>query len=244
MIRVDESEKKPLLYFKNNLEDGIILLEAMREFKINKIIFASSAAVYGPNSRKLSDENHLKNPSSVYGLTKILFENILRFYSQNYGVDCTIFRIFNVAGTDPSGNLKECHKPETHLIPKTLEALNKGKPVIICGNNYDTPDGTCLRDFIHVNDVSAAFLSAIALSSDKNLFQVFNLGLGKAYSVKEVVELCSELTGKKTKIVFTEKRAGDSAVLVSNSDKARKLLNWNPKYNLKNMIIHTIKSLS
>lgn len=242
LIRIDESEKKPLKYFKNNVLEGISLLEVMRETGTDKIIYSSSAAVYGSGPGKKIRESHKTEPFSIYGLTKLEFEKILNFYNQKHNFKCIIFRIFNAAGADPSAKIREIHKPETHLIPRVLDSLNSQKPILIYGKNYNTPDGTCLRDYIHVNDISSAFISAISFLNKDKIFEIYNLGSGQAYSVKEVIDLCSKILNKKIKVIFKDRREGDLATLVSDNSKIKKLLKWKPKYKLKDMIIHTFKS--
>lgn len=242
LIRVEESFKKPSVYFKNNVDNSIILLEAMRESGVNKIIFSSSAAVYGLSKKRLISERNITKPVNPYGATKIAFEKILLRYNKKYGFSCISFRIFNVAGADPSGKLAELHKPETHIIPKTIQSIIKNKPVIIYGNNYKTSDNTCVRDYIHVNDVSSAFLSAL-LKTNK-IYRVFNLGCGKGHSVREVVDQCSIVLRKKPRIIFKNRRVGDPVVLIADNSKVKKILKWKPKYTLKEMILHTVKSQS
>jgi len=241
LMSVEESMRKPVLYFKNNIIAPVNLLEAMREAKVNKIIFSSSAAVYGFLKGKLINEKNETNPSSAYGLTKIIFEKILAYYNQTYGFSCISFRIFNAAGADPAGKLKELHNPETHIIPRTIKNILKNSPVVIYGKNYETSDGTCIRDYIHVNDISTAFLSAIPKTKDK-ICEVFNLSSGNGYSVKEVVDQCYFLLGKTPNVIFKNRRAGDPPILVADNKKVKTFLKWSQKYNLKDIISHTIKS--
>jgi UDP-glucose 4-epimerase len=236
LISVEESMKNPDLYFRNNIIESVSLLEVMKEEGINKIMFSSSAAVYG------STKNEIK-PANVYGLTKFAFENILKYYSQENGLKCIIFRLFNVAGADLSGDLIECHKPETHLIPCTIKSINLNKPVVIFAQNYSTPDGSCIRDYIHVNDVASAFLLAIPKFNEIK-YDIFDIGFGKGYSVKEVVDECFLLLKKEPKIIYKDRRAGDSAILLSDNKKAKRVLGWKPKYNLKDIILHTVNSQS
>lgn len=242
LISVEESMKNPAIYFKNNIIASANLLEAMKETKVDKIIFASSAAVYGVLGNKPIGEESATNPFSIYGLTKILFEKILTYYNQVHSFSCISFRIFNAAGFDRGGELKKTKKLETHIIPKVVKNIFQNKPVIIYGKDYNTPDGSCVRDYIHVNDISRAFLLAIPKTKDK-ICETFNLGFGKGYSVKEVVDQCLFLTKKKSKIIFGERRAGDPATLVSDNEKIKKILKWQTEYSLKDIILHTIKSL-
>jgi UDP-glucose 4-epimerase len=241
LISVEESMKNPDLYFKNNVFDAINLLEAMEESGVKRIIFSSSAATYGSLENKFLEEKNETNPTNIYGLTKLFFEDILKHYNKEHGFNCISFRLFNIAGADPSGKLKECHNPETHIIPKTIQSIYSGKPVMIYADNYPTPDGTCIRDYIHVDDVATAFLSAIPKTENK-ICEVFNIGSGKGYSVKEVVDKCYQLMHKEPKIIFEDRRQGDCASLIANNKKIKTFLDWELKYSLDDMILHTIKS--
>lgn len=225
LIRVDESSLKPKLYFENNVKGSICLLEAMRKAKIDKIAFASSAAVYG---------------DSIYGLTKKQFEEILKAYSDNYGISSISFRIFNASGADPSGEFKERHNPETHLIPNVLKLLKEDKPIIVFGNDYNTKDGTCVRDYVHVSDICDAFIAAIPRLSG---YKIYDISSGNKYSVKEIISLCSEILQKKAKILVKPKRKGDASYLIGNNKKIKSDLKWKPKYGIKEIISHAINAL-
>lgn len=242
LIRPDESMEKPLLYFKNNVSCGVVLLEAMKRFGIHHIIFASSCSVYGVSNNKAIKENFPCQPASMYGVTKSVFENILDFYSKDYGFSSISLRIFNASGLDPKGNLQENHRPETHVIPNILASLYSKKPIMVYGNNYKTKDGTCVRDYVHVNDISRAFSLAIYYALKHKTHQVFNIGAGRGYSVKEVIEAATLSTGKSAKVVFKKKRVGDQPFLVCDNTKAKALLPWKPQYNLEDIISHVIHS--
>ncbi|MCX6759725.1 MAG: UDP-glucose 4-epimerase GalE [Candidatus Nealsonbacteria bacterium] len=244
LIRVDESQKYPQRYFKNNVQGGVCLLNAMKDFNIDKMVFASSAAVYGKPKGSLIIENDNLNPHSVYGLTKMKFEEILAQYNKNYGIKSVSLRIFNASGADPSGKFKERHKPETHLIPNALKSLRFDKPIIVFGNDYSTKDGTCMRDYIHVNDISGAFILAIPrLINNQASYESYNLSSAKGYSVKQIIDLCSVAMKKDARVLFKDRREGDSPFLVANNLKIKKELNWKPKYAIKEIISHTISSL-
>ena len=243
LIRVEESMQNPDPYFRNNVAEGIRLLESMRRCGVKKMIFASSAAIYGLPREKFLKEDHLLHPVNVYGLTKLMFENTLRFYNKVYGMDSISFRFFNVAGADSSGMLKEYHSPETHLVPCALKNIVAKKPVCVFGKDYKTPDGTCIRDFIHVNDISSAFLLAVPRILGNNVCESFNLGSGKGYSVLDVVSACGRQMKISPKISWCPKRAGDPGILVARSKAANRILKWKPKYNLDEMVSTAVKSL-
>lgn len=242
-INIEESMRKPVLYFKNNVVAGLNLLGAMREAGIKKIIYSSSAAVYDSSASKRVKENDPLKPANTYGLTKTTFENVISSYSKIYGFDYIILRLFNVAGADPEGELKESHRPETHLIPRVLHSIFSKKPVVVYGNDYNTPDATCLRDYVHVNDVSQTFIKAIPVILKSHIAEVFNIGSGKARSVLDVIDACEKITNRKAKICWADRREGDPATLVANCGKAKKFLGWKAKYDLEDMVRHAINSL-
>lgn len=243
LIQVDESMRKPELYFNNNVNSGLKLLEAMRNCGVQKIIYASSGAVYGAPETKFIKEDYRLRPINVYGLTKVCFENTLNFYHRLFSFNCVIFRFFNVAGADPSGKIVESHKPETHLIPRILISINKNKPVVIFGSDYKTKDGTCIRDYIHVNDISIALTKAIPFVLKQKTFEIFNLASAKGYSVLDVLKTAEKVTGKKTKINWQPNRMGEPTMLVADYRKVKQMLKWTPKYSLEDIIAHTQKSL-
>lgn len=244
-IDVAESMKKPILYFSNNILSGLSLLEAMRECSVKKIVFSSSAAVYGEPKISPIKENHPKNPSNIYGLTKLEFEDILNYYHQNWGLEYISLRYFNAAGADPEGQLGERHDPETHLIPVILNKiiLDKDSLIPIYGTDYSTPDGTCIRDFVHVEDLARAHFLSIEYLQKHGGKNIFNLGMGHGYSVREVIESCQKVTNINIKTVEKKRRIGDPAILVADCTMAKKNLNWEPKYDLYQMIDHAWKFL-
>jgi len=242
LISVEESMRKPKSYFDNNFIKGFKLLESMKKCGVKKIIYSSSAAVYGLTSKKIISENCEKNPNNFYGLTKNLFEELLEYYSKVHNFNCINFRIFNVTGADPEGELKEYHRPETHLLPLVLRCMNFNRPVIIYGSDYNTPDGTCVRDYIHVNDVCRAILKAVPLLFQRKICESFNLGFGKGLSVLEVINTCGRIFKKNPKINWQEKRVGDPEILVADCGKIKRFLKWKPNYDLEKMIIHTFQS--
>ncbi|MCG1020146.1 UDP-glucose 4-epimerase GalE [Sutcliffiella horikoshii] len=235
---VGESVLKPQKYYKNNVITTINLLEAMLSHKVEKIIFSSSCAVYGNPTGQVIIETEKNNPINPYGHTKLICEKILENYSRAYNLTYINLRYFNVAGGHPTGVIGEYHNPETHLIPRVLEhLLGKYKDIRIFGNDYPTKDGTCIRDYIHVMDLAEAHkLALVALLKNHTINEVFNLGIGKGYSVKEVISKCEEVSGIKANIRYENRRIGDPAMLVASADKAKNELGWVPKYDINHMV--------
>ena len=236
LIQAGESMDSPEIYFENNVAQGIVLLEAMREAGVKKIIFSSTAALYGSPKYLPIDEEHPESPENFYGFTKQIFEQILKWYEKLFGFKYICLRYFNAAG---AGDLGDFHKKETHLIPKVLNALNGKEPEFkIYGSDYDTFDGTCIRDYIHVDDLCSAHLHALKYLFDKQKSNYFNLGTGKGISVKEIIATCEEVTGRKINCKLSERRAGDPPNLVASNNKARSILSWEPKSSsIKNIIL-------
>lgn len=231
---VDNATKHPDWYYVNNLQNGIELLEAMRRSNCRKIIFSSSAAVYGnPKSFPIGEHDETK-PLNPYGYTKLVFEKILQDYAMAFEFKYTIFRYFNPAGATRLHG--ELHNPETHIIPLVLQAVKRNKTVSIFGDNYPTKDGTCVRDYLHVVDVAQAHILALRdISVHPN--SVYNLGSEKGFTVKEVVKTAEKVTSRNVKVKIVGRRPGDPAVLVASSKRARKILRWKPKYgDLKTII--------
>lgn len=238
--QVAESQLKPSVYYENNVANTIKLLNAMVRYSINYFIFSSTAAVFGNPNYSPIDEAHEKTPINVYGKTKLMIEQLLEDYAEAHGLISCCLRYFNAAGADAEGKLGECHEPETHLIPICLEvALGKREKLHINGNDYDTADGTCVRDYIHVEDLAQAHLLALEHIMKTQCSETFNLGNGSGYSVAEVVQAVEKVTGQKLKVEMAERRPGDPAVLVANSDKIKHLLDWKTKHpELETIIQH------
>lgn len=237
---VGESVKDPQKYYINNLKNTLNLLEVMKDFNVNKFIFSSTCAVYGEPQKLPLIEDHPLNPMSPYGNSKLMVEKILEDYSKAYDLIYVSLRYFNAAGADPASKIGEWHNPETHLIPLVLDAASgRRESVSIYGTNYPTPDGTCIRDYIHVLDLAQAHYKALQYLNKKNRSQVFNLGNGNGFSVKEVIKACQEITGNQIKVIEDEPRPGDPPILVGSSKKARELLGWNPQWVDLNDIIST-----
>jgi UDP-glucose 4-epimerase len=237
---VGESEEVPHQYYRNNVSGGISLLEAMLRSGVRKIVFSSSAAVYGEPATVPLEEDHPTVPTNVYGNTKLIFENILKKYSEVYELRYVSLRYFNAAGADPEGQIGEDHTPETHLIPLVLDAaLGKRKDINIFGTDYDTPDGTCIRDYIHVSDLALAHILAIKQLGEGISSAVYNLGSERGFSVREVISHAERITGRKIPVSIGSRRVGDPARLVASSVKIKRALDWRPAWSGLDQIIET-----
>lgn len=227
-IQVGESVKSPAKYFANNYVQTLTLLDVLKDSNCKKIIFSSTAAVFGNPIEIPIDEDHPKNPINPYGLAKLMVENTLSWYGTAYGLKYCIFRYFNAAGA--TKHSMENHVNESHLIPLVFDAaLGKRDSITIMGSDYDTPDGTCIRDYIHIADLVEAHILALQYLTDHESNN-FNLGNGNGYSVKEVIDMVEKITGKKVPVTMGERRGGDADKLVASSQKARDMLGWQPKY--------------
>lgn len=236
---VGESVKNPLKYFNNNVRNSLQLLEIMNDLNVRTIVFSSSAAVYGEPERTPIAEERLPFPINPYGETKWIFERVLEAFCAAGKLDYISLRYFNAAGADPEGDLGEDHFPETHLIPICLLATIKGNPISIYGVDYDTPDGTCIRDYIHVTDIAQAHILALDRLREGGNSGVYNLGNGNGYSVREVIETVRKVTGKKAVSIEAPRRPGDPARLVASSEKISKELGWKPRYQDLGTIVET-----
>ena len=234
---VGESVTNPRKYFHNNVEGGLSLLNAAVEAGVKKIIFSSTCAVYGEVSKVPIDENIPREPVNPYGVTKLFFEQALEAYDRAYGLRFASLRYFNAAGADDSGEIGELHEPETHLIPLALRAAaGKGPELQIFGNDYPTPDGTCVRDYIHVNDLASAHVKALEhLVAGKPSVAV-NLGTGTGASVQEVIYAVEKTTGKRVPHKCVPRRPGDPPALVANPAKAQAVLGWKAERGLDNIV--------
>ncbi len=237
---VGESVVDPSKYYHNNVANTLNLLDVMREFDVKHCIFSSSCVTYGVPLAIPLTEDHLQHPINPYGKTKLMVEQILRDFDSAYGLSHVNLRYFNAAGADPDGEIGEKHDPETHLIPLVLYAAQgKREDVKILGTDYNTPDGTCIRDYIHVTDLADAHLRGLQYLMNGGKSDSFNLGNGKGFSVREVIETAKRVTGKGIKAISSERRAGDPPVLIGSSDKAKQILNWKPNYTDLSTIIET-----
>jgi UDP-glucose 4-epimerase len=238
---VSESVAKPDLYYQNNVVGSQNLLQAMLKHDVRNFIFSSTAAVYGVPNYTPIDEAHPQKPINPYGETKARVEEILLAHDRDHGLRSVSLRYFNAAGADPSGTIGEQHDPETHLIPNVLLSLlsGNGKPLSVFGNDYDTPDGTCVRDYVHVNDLCDAHLKSLAYLTKGGSSDVFNLGNGQGFSVLNIVSAAEAVTGKKIHYQITDRRPGDPPVLIASSAKARERLSWQPAYTEPQSIIES-----
>ncbi|MBD2872363.1 UDP-glucose 4-epimerase GalE [Paenibacillus arenilitoris] len=227
---VGESMKDPGKYYHNNVFGTLCLLEKMNEHGVRKIVFSSTAATYGEPENVPIDEFDRTLPTNAYGETKLAMEKMMKWFDVAHGVKFVSLRYFNAAGAHESGKIGEDHNPETHLIPIVLQAALGQRPHIsVFGDDYDTPDGTCIRDYIHVSDLADAHVLAVDRLRTGADSAVYNLGNGTGFSVKQVIDIARAVTGKEIPAVVEARRAGDPAVLVASSDRARKELGWNPK---------------
>ena len=237
---VGESVNNPLKYYRNNIARTIELLNAMVRNHVKYFIFSSSAAVYGEPVEIPIKENHPCTPTNPYGATKVAVEQLLNSCDYAYGLKSISLRYFNAAGADEAGKIGERHDPETHLIPLILKtAIGERENIKIFGTDYPTHDGTCIRDYVHVSDLAQAHLLALEALLSGAKSSVYNLGNSKGYSVREVIELARQVTGKTIRTIETERRPGDPAELVAASDKIRQDLGWKPKYEDLKTIIKT-----
>jgi UDP-glucose 4-epimerase len=236
---VGESMLAPYDYYENNVCGTLNVLQWMRRNRVDKFLFSSTAAVFGNPQSPLIDENHPVAPINPYGKSKLMIERILADAAAAYGLRSVALRYFNACGADASGELGEAHHPETHLIPNVLKAALSGNPVRIFGIDYPTPDGTCVRDYVHVNDLASAHELALGFMQTSDGAQTFNLGNGKGFSVRQVIDASETVIGQSIRRETSPRRAGDPPILVAASDKARKVLGWRPEYTDIEHIIAT-----
>ncbi len=240
LIQVGESVKQPGKYYQNNVAATLNLLDAMVAYEVKIFIFSSTAAIFGEPHYVPIDEQHPKQPINPYGLSKWMIEQILGDYDCAYGLKSICLRYFNAAGADPDGELGERHNPETHLIPLVLQAASGRRDAItVYGQDYDTPDGTCIRDYIHITDLCQAHLLALEQLLNGADSAAYNLGNGSGFSVKQVIEIAKEVTDKTIPVIMGERRDGDPAKLVADSKQAQSVLGWQPQYaDLATIIAH------
>ncbi len=229
---VGESVADPEKYWINNVSNTLNLLKAMREYGVNKIVFSSTCSIFGNTEISPITENVPQNPINPYAKTKLTVENIFRDYNRAYDLQFVILRYFNAAGADPDGEIGESHNPETHLIPLVLDAASGVREDIkVFGTDYDTPDGSCIRDYIHVIDLASAHLLALHYLEDGKPSDFFNLGTENGTSVLEVIESVRRVTGKEVKTILADRRPGDPARLIGGINKAKEVLGWKPVYD-------------
>ena len=228
---VGESVEHPAKYYRNNVVGTLNLLDAMRANGVDKIVFSSTCATYGiPNELPIS-EDAPQRPINPYGRSKLMIEQILADYSNAYDLKSISLRYFNAAGADPEGDLGESHDPETHLIPLVLDAAAGRRPnITVYGDDYDTPDGTCIRDYIHVSDLADAHVRAMIRLDERRLERAYNLGTGKGHSVKEVIDAARRVTGRDFTVLTGRRRAGDPGSLIADASRANRDVGWLPRY--------------
>jgi len=234
---VGESVQNPSLYYTNNVVGSLNLIKSVVKAGIKHFIFSSTCSVYGNNAQIPIEENQPVQPLNPYAQTKLTIEKILRDFETAYGLKYVALRYFNAGGADTLGSIGESHNPEPHLIPLVLKtALGQREKIFIYGDDYPTKDGTCIRDYIHVEDLAEAHYLALNFIKEENRSEIINLGTGEGNSVKEIIQLASDITGKKIPSEVTQKRPGDPATLVANNSKAKKLLGWQPRHNIESII--------
>jgi len=237
---VGESVLKPHLYYVNNVTGTLNLLETMRRFNHRRLVFSSSAATYGVPETGVIDESHPCAPINPYGKTKLIIEQTLKDYHTAYGLRSLSFRYFNACGAHPTAHIGERHNPETHLIPNVLKSLlDRNRPLKVFGDDYPTPDGSCIRDYIHVCDLADAHLAAVRWLDENDAAGVMNLGNGDGFSVLDVIRAVERVTGQSVAFDVAEKRAGDPPQLVADATLARRELNWAPRFVSMDQIIES-----
>ena len=234
---VGESVTNPLKYYGNNVEGAVSLLSAMQAHGVDKIVFSSTAAAYGEPEKQPIEEGDRTEPTNPYGATKLAIENMLKWCDCAYNIRYVALRYFNAAGSDTEAGIGEDHNPESHLIPLVMKtALGQRDHIRIFGEDYPTPDGTCVRDYIHVKDLAEAHLLALEYLERGGISDVFNLGNGAGYSVREIIETARRITGKEIKAVVEPRRGGDPSVLIASNKKAAEVLGWKPVLGLDQII--------
>ena len=237
-IQVGESVSDPGKYYQNNVAATLTLLNAMVRAGIRHLIFSSTAAVYGDPQYVPIDEQHPKAPINPYGRSKWMVEQILQDFDRAYGLKSVCLRYFNAAGADPEGLLGECHEPETHLIPLILQAAaGRREAITVFGHDYDTPDGSCIRDYVHVADLASAHELAVEYLSKGGTTTAFNLGNGLGFSVQQVIDTARDVTGRQINVVEAARRDGDPARLVADATRARLVLGWQPRFESLEQIV-------
>ncbi len=238
-ISVGESMKDPGMYFENNVGGSLSLLQAMIKSGVRRLVFSSTAAVYGmPQSNPISEKSPYA-PVNVYGQSKVMVEEILGWYDSIHQLKSVCLRYFNASGADPEGRRGEEHQPESHLIPLLFRAIESGKPVTLFGDDYPTPDGTCIRDYIHVSDLATAHLLALDHLTKSGDSDRFNVGVGKGFSVRQVVDSVERVTGRKVPYNFGPRRDGDPAELVADSSRLQQTFGWKPRFAELDSIVKT-----
>ena len=234
---VGESVTDPLKYYGNNMEGAVSLLNAMKAHGVDKIVFSSTAATYGEPEKQPIEECDRTEPTNPYGATKLAIENMLKWCDRAYGIRYAALRYFNAAGSDTEAGIGEDHEPESHLIPLAMKtALGRQEHIGIFGEDYPTPDGTCVRDYIHVKDLAEAHLLALEYLAQGGSSDVFNLGSGTGYSVREIIDTAHRVTGRPIPVKAKPRRSGDPSVLIASNKKAAEVLGWKPSRSLEQIV--------
>ena len=234
---VGESVTDPLKYYENNVEGAVSLLSAMRVHGVDKIVFSSTAATYGEPEKQPIEESDRTEPTNPYGATKLAIENMLKWCDRAYGSHYVALRYFNAAGSDTEAGIGEDHDPESHLIPLVMKtALGQRDHIGIYGEDYPTPDGTCVRDYIHVKDLAQAHLLALEYLARGGESDVFNLGSGNGYSVRQIIETARRITGREIRATAEPRRGGDPSILIASNKKAAERLGWHPALGLDQIV--------
>ena len=234
---VGESVTDPLKYYENNVEGAVSLLSAMNAHGVDKIVFSSTAATYGEPEKQPIEESDRTEPTNPYGATKLAIENMLKWCDRAYGIHYVALRYFNAAGSDTEAGIGEDHDPESHLIPLVMKtALGQRDHIGIYGEDYPTPDGTCVRDYIHVKDLAQAHLLALEYLARGGESDVFNLGSGNGYSVRQIIETARRITGREIRATAEPRRGGDPSVLIASNKKAAERLGWHPALGLNQIV--------
>ena len=234
---VGESVENPAKYYRNNCLGTLNLIDTLVKYGCNKIVFSSTCATYGNLQYTPIDENHPQNPINPYGASKLMVERMLKDYDKAYGLKSVILRYFNVAGADSFARVGEWHNPETHLVPNILKSVvDKTKSIKVFGTDYDTPDGTCIRDYVNVEDLANAHMLAFKYLVRENTSNIFNLGTENGDSVKHVLEVCEDVLNQKLPVEIADRRPGDPPILFANAKKAKNILGWTPQKTLKDSI--------
>lgn len=234
---VGESVRRPELYYRNNASGSLNLLQAMAEHNVGRLVFSSTCAVYGNPTTPTLDEGHPKNPVNPYGRSKLMVEQMIEDFRQAYGLKACCLRYFNACGCDPEGETGEVHDPETHLIPCIFNSLHRGEPLQLYGTDYPTPDGTCIRDYVHVLDLASAH--RLALEKLDDCPPAVNLGTGRGHSVREVIQTVERVTGQTVQFQECPRRPGDPPQLVAEGGQARSLLGWQPAWTDLNKTVES-----
>jgi UDP-glucose-4-epimerase GalE len=239
LLSVGESVREPGKYYEVNVIGGLTVLSAMAEAGVSRFVFSSTAATFGEPKATPIDEAHSQEPINAYGETKLVIEGALRHFERATGLRHVVFRYFNAAGADPDGLLGEDHEPEEHLIPRALAATTDGPPLVVYGSDYPTPDGTCVRDFVHVTDLADAHVAGLRSLEAGGPSASYNLGMGDGVSVREVVAAVARVTGREVRHTIGPRRQGDPSRLVATSARARAALGWTPRFGDLDTIVAT-----